>query len=101
MEWLILYGIIAIVFCLLQRTVFHKAKHMVIKTLPISLLVLSFLVCLSTYLIKIYTIKNQNYYIQMSVDEVEVMFMFYLTTILSAIIGCSLGLVSTKLVKHK
>lgn len=35
----------------------------------------------------------------MSVDEVEVMFAFYLTVILSSIIGCLLGIVSTKLLK--
>lgn len=97
----VFYGIVAIVFYFLQRTFFNKANHMLIKTLPISLSALSFLLCLSIYLIRIYLIKNKNYYIQMSVDEVEVMFMFYLKTILSATIGCSLGIISAKLFKNK
>ena len=94
-------SIVVVVFAFLQRTIFVKAKQMIIKTLPLSLSVLSFLLCLSIGLIKIYTIKNQEYYIQMSVDEVEVMTGFYVTTVLSAIIGCLLGIVSVKLFKNK
>jgi len=97
----VFYGIVAAGFCFFQRMAFNKAKHMITKTLPISLTVLSFLLCISIGLIKIYMIKSQNYYIQMSVDEVEVMLMFYLTTILSAIIGCLVGIVSVKIFKNK
>ena len=95
------YGIIAIAFLFLQRVFLKKAKHILIKTLPISLSTLSFLLCLSIYLIKLYLIKSKNHYIQMSVDEIEVMFVFYLTIILSSIIGCLLGIISTKLFKNK
>ena len=97
----VFYGIIAIVFFFLQRTFFNRAGHMIIKTLPISMSLLSFCVCLSISLIRIYMIKSKDYYIQMSVDEVEVMAGFYLKTILSAIIGCSLGIVSAKLFRNK
>lgn len=93
------YGIIAIAFLFLQRVFLKKAKHILIKTLPISLSTLSFLLCLSIYLIKLNSIKSKTHYIQMSVDEVEVMFMFYLTVILSSIIGCLLGIISTKIKK--
>lgn len=93
------YGIFAIAFCFLQRMFFNKAKHILIKTLPISLSTLSFFLCLSIYLIKLYSIKSKSNYIQMSVDEVEVMFTFYLTVILSSIIGCLLGIISTKIKK--
>lgn len=72
---------------------------MLTRTLPISLSVFSFLMCLSIYLIRINLIKSKNYYIQISVDEVEVMFMFYLKTILSTTIGCLLGIISAKLFK--
>lgn len=101
MELACFYGIFAIAFFILQRMFFNKAKHILIKTLPISLSILSFLLCLSIYLIKLYLIKSKNHYIQMSVDEVEVMFVFYLTVILSSIIGCLLGIISTKLLKNK
>ena len=96
-----IYGIFAIAFCFLQRMAFNKAKHILVKTLPISLSTLSFLLCLSIFLIKIYSIKSKGHYIQMSVDEVEVMFVFYLTVIFSSIIGCVLGIISTKLIKNK
>lgn len=99
MKLLVFYGIVAIVFCFLQRAFFNKANHMLTRTLPISLSVFSFLMCLSIYLIRINLIKSKNYYIQISVDEVEVMFMFYLKTILSTTIGCLLGIISTKLFK--
>ena len=97
----VFYGMVFIVFCFLQRAFLNKAKHTVIKTLPISLSVLSFLLCLSIGLIRIHMIKSKGYYIQMSVDEVEVMTGFYVTTVLSAIIGCLLGIVSVKLFKNK
>ena len=99
MKLLVFYGIVAIVFCFLQMAFFNKANHMLTRTLPISLSVFSFLMCLSIYLIRINLIKSKNYYIQISVDEVEVMFMFYLKTILSTTIGCLLGIISTKLFK--
>ena len=96
-----IYGAFAIAFFFIQRTFFIKAKRILIKALPISLSTLSFLVCLAIYLIKLYSIKSKAHYIQMSVDEVEVMFAFYLTVILSSIIGCLLGIVSTKFFKNK
>lgn len=99
MKLLVFYGIVAIVFCFLQMAFFNKANHMLTRTLPISLSVFSFLMCLSIYLIRINLIKSKNYYIQISVDEVEVMFMFYLKTILSTTIGCLLGIISAKLFK--
>ena len=92
-----IYGFVAIAFFFLQRALINKANSKLIKALPTSLSILSFLVCLSIYLIKLYSIKSQTHYIQMSVDEVEVMFTFYLTVILSSIIGCLLGFASTKL----
>ena len=82
MKLLVFYGIVAIVFCFLQMAFFNKANHMLTRTLPISLSVFSFLMCLSIYLIRINLIKSKNYYIQISVDEVEVMFMFYLKSFL-------------------
>ena len=100
MELACFYGIFTIAFFALQRMFFNKAKHNLIKALPISLSILSFLLCLSIYLIKLYLIKSKNHYIQMSVDEIEVMFVFYLTIILSSIIGCLLGIISTKLFKN-
>ena len=63
MELACFYGIFAIIFFFLQRIFFNKAKHILIKALPISLSMLSFLLCLSIYLIKLYLIKSKNHYI--------------------------------------
>ncbi len=100
MELACFYGIFVIAFFFLQRR-FNKAKRTLIKALPISLSTLSFFLCLAIFLIKLYSIKSQNHYIQMSVDEVEVTFTFYLTVILSSIVGCLLGIISIKLLKGK
>lgn len=96
LNFVVFYGVIAVAFGCLQSAFFIKAKHRIIKILPISVSGLLFLLCAAAGVVKIHMIKNKGYYIQMSVDEVEVTFLFYLTAILAAVIGCALGIVFAK-----
>ena len=92
---------VALAFAFLQRIVFRKATHKIIKTLPLSASVLAFLLCQSIGFIKIHTLESKDYYLQMAVDEVEVLVFFGSAAIGSAIIGCLLGLASVKIFRKE
>jgi uncharacterized membrane protein len=97
MWFFIFAGFIILVSFFIQRKIYAHATRKIFKIMPLISLAGLLACCGTVYLFKIYMIKSKEFYIQMAVDEAEVMFMFYAVCILTAIVGCVLGIAANKI----